>query len=83
MGIVAPIEDDPHPAGYARRPPLFKGRCHRPLQRGTLKLNPHGHQHVKRALGIAILDQRRRARIGELEHRGFAFELAGDVEQVA
>src|SRR6476620_2888662 len=46
-------------------------------------LNPHRHQHVERALGVAILDQRRRSRIGQLQDRGFALELRRDVEQIA
>src|SRR5712672_2202540 len=45
--------------------------------------HPHRHQHVERALGIAILDQGRRARIGEAEHRRVALDLSRDVEQVA
>ena len=45
--------------------------------------HPHRHQHVERALGVLVLDQRRRAGIGELEHRHLALDLRGDVEQVA
>ena len=44
--------------------------------------NPHRHQHVERPFGVAVLDQGRRARIGELEHRRFAFDLGRDVEQI-
>ena len=47
------------------------------------KLHPHRHQHVERALGVLVLDQRRRAGVGELEHRDLAFDLRGDVEQIA
>src|SRR5207253_5039980 len=48
-----------------------------------LWLHPHRHQHVKRALGFLVLDQRRRSGVGEHEHGGLALDLGGDVEQVA
>ena len=46
-------------------------------------LNPHRHQDVERAFGVLVLDERRRAGVGELEHGDLAFDLRGDVEQVA
>ena len=46
-------------------------------------LDPHRHQHVERRRALAVLDQGRRAGIGELEQGRVAVELAGDVEEIA
>src|SRR5258706_11276772 len=53
----------------------------RRLTSGPL-LPPHGHQHVERTLGVPVLDQRWGAGICKLPHRGFAFEVPRDVEQI-
>jgi hypothetical protein len=45
--------------------------------------HPHRHQDVKRALGVLVLDQGRRAGIGEPEHRNLTLDLRCDVEQVS
>ena len=45
-------------------------------------LNPHRHQDVQCAFGVLVLNQSRRAGIGELEHSHFAFDLRRDVEQI-
>ena len=55
----------------------------RRMQVRQARSHPHRHQHVERALGVLVLDQRRRAGIGELEHRDLALDLRRDVEQVA
>src|SRR5215204_883717 len=54
-----------------------EGRC-----RGGA-LHPHRHQDVEGGRALAVLDDRRGARVGELEEGGVAVELAGDVEEVA
>jgi len=46
-------------------------------------LHPHWHQNVERALGILVLHQCRRPRIGELQHRDLALDLRRDIEQIA
>src|SRR5262245_49170477 len=46
-------------------------------------LNAHRHQHIDGAGGVAVLDQCRRARIGQLQQGTLALDLGRDVEQVA
>ena len=40
--------------------------------------HPHRHQHVQRALVVAVLHQGRRAGVGEAERGDVAFDLGGD-----
>ena len=51
--------------------------------RSEVELDPHRHEDVERALVAVVLDHGRRARIGQLEMRRLALELASDVEQIA
>ncbi len=51
--------------------------------RSAPRLHAHRHQHVERRLVARVVDHGRRARIGELERRPLALELAGDIEQIA
>src|SRR6185436_4048691 len=44
---------------------------------------PHRHEHIESGCILAVADHGGRARIGELELGGAAFELPRDVEQVA
>src|SRR5258708_3581854 len=46
-------------------------------------LNPHRHQYIERASGILVLDQGGRTGVGKFQNRGFAFDLSGDIEQIA
>src|SRR5262245_23003533 len=46
-------------------------------------LHPHRHQDVERTGSALVLDQGRRTRIGELQDRSVALDLAGNVEQIA
>src|SRR5262245_36249105 len=48
-----------------------------------LSSDSHRHQHVDSAAGVAILDQRWGAWVGELQQGALAFELGRDVEEVA
>src|SRR5438045_2834683 len=50
---------------------------------GARPSHPHRHQHIQRALVVAVLHQGRRAGVGELERGDVAFDLCGDVEQIA
>src|SRR6266436_8615100 len=72
------ITEAQHPSVCSHALVAWAGRR---LTSGRL-LHPHGHQHVERTLGVAVLDQRWGAGIGKLQHRGFAFELRRDVEQI-
>src|SRR5580704_2002963 len=45
--------------------------------------HPHRHQNVERALVVFVLHQGRRAGIGEFQDRDLAFDLGGDVQEVA
>jgi hypothetical protein len=45
--------------------------------------HPHRHQNVQRALVVFVLHQGRRAGIGEFQDRDLAFDLGGDVQEVA
>ena len=60
-----------------------RARARRSSRRASPPLHPHRHQHVERGRALAVLDQGRRARIGEAEQRRVALELGRDVEQVA
>src|SRR5690242_4066429 len=56
-------------------------RARRPRDSG--RSDPHRHQDVERALRVLVLDERRRAGIGEPQDRDLAFDLRRDVEQIA
>ena len=49
----------------------------------ALRSHPHRHQHVERTLVVLVLHQGRRAGVGEAERGDVAFDLGGDVEEVA
>src|ERR1700730_4543336 len=51
--------------------------------RGYFLSHPHRHQDVERGLVFLVLHQRGRARVGEFEDGDLAFDLGGDVEEVA
>ena len=53
------------------------------LQTGGVRLHAHRHQHVEGRGALAVLDDGRRAGIGELEQGRVAVELGRDVEEVA
>ncbi len=43
----------------------------------------HRHEDIERGRALAILNHCRRAGIGELEQRGVAIELSGNIHQIA
>ena len=75
---------DQRPAVMAMRSTTRRHQGLKVLRRSRAKAShPHRHQHVERALGVLVLDQGRRAGIGEAQHRHLAVELGRDVEQIA